>query len=816
MKISLKWLKELIQIDNFSAQEISEMLTAIGLEVEGMETVESLPGGLKGLLIGEVIECDKHPNADKLSLTRVNVGTGELLQIVCGAPNVAAGQKVVVATVGTELYPSEGDSFTIKKGKIRGEVSEGMICAADEIGLGDDHSGIIVLPADTPVGIAAADYYQIETDTIFEIGLTPNRSDATCHLGVAKDLAAWLKVHHKLAKPVSIPDLSNFHADSTDNHIRVSVENQEACPRYSGLLIDSLHIKESPAWLQNRLRAIGVRPINNVVDITNLVLHESGQPLHAFDADKISENEIIVKTLPEGTVFKSLDGVERKLHAEDLMICDGQGKPMCMGGVFGGIDSGVTDSTTSIFLESAHFNAGFIRRSSMRHNLRTDAAKVFEKGSDPRITIDALKRAALLMKDLAGAKIVSSIIDLYPVSIKPAEVSVRYRRLNELIGVSLEKDQVALILQALDMEIIDKSDTQITVRVPANKADVQREVDVIEEVLRIYGLNQVEMPDYIHSNLSYSKNPDNHQLKSIVGDLLSANGFFEMMNLSLSQSGYYDKNLTHLKEQLIYIHNTSNVHLDIMRPDMLLSGLEVVQHNQNRRQEDLSLFEFGKTYRKQASKEIVESSRLSMFLTGKKQAENWLATTTANVTFFSLKSYVEMIFSRLGISGFQQSEMEQEPNFLYGLKYHRGNKTLAQFGKVHPTIQRNMDIKEEVFYADLFWEEILSSLPTSRPTYSELSKYPTIRRDISLVADHSLKFGDIEKIVRKTGKSLIRSCKLFDVYENEQVIGKNKKSYAVSITFEDPSKTLKDKEIDKLMDKIISQCTQSLGATLRQ
>ncbi len=815
MKVSLNWLRTLVDINEYNPDQISEMLTGIGLEVEGMEERTSVEGGLEGLVVGEVVECQKHPNADKLSLTKVNVGQEELLQIVCGAPNVAAGQKVVVATVGTKLYPTEGDPFNIKKGKIRGESSEGMICAVDEIGLGTDHDGIIVLPEDTAVGTAAADFYKVEKDVVYEIGLTPNRSDATCHLGVAKDLAAYLRANKAYSGQVHSPNIETFKPDTTDGGIEVEVENTNACPRYAGVVIRNLKIEPSPEWLQNRLKAVDVRPINNVVDITNFVLHELGQPLHAFDADKIGGNKIIVKTLEEGTVFKTLDEVERKLSAEDLMICDGNSKGMCMAGVFGGIGTGVTDETTSIFLESAHFGAQWIRRSSMRHLLRTDAAKVFEKGSDPNVVVYALKRASLLLKELAGGEIASEVIDIYPEPIKEVEVEVRYAQVNTLIGIDIPRDKVKEILEALEMHVVKETEETFTVTVPTNKADVLREADVIEEILRIYGLNEVPMPAYVKSNLSFSEFPDKLRLKKTVSNLLAANGFSEMMALSLSQSRYYKELLPLAEEELIFINNTSNVYLDIMRPDMLLSALEAVVHNQNRQQSNLRFFEFGKAYKYEKEGAIHESEHLSITLTGSRNPDSWLVQGKSNMSFYSLKAFVEMVFDRLGIDIPQKTAFEDN-RFLYALQYHRGKQELAVLGKVEPSLQKGMDIKEEVFFADFNWDAIIRSVPKKRVSFVPISKYPTVSRDIALVVGSEIKFDEIATITRKAGKKLVKEITLFDVYENEEQLGKGKKSYAVGILFEDVEKTLKIKEVDKIVDKIIQNSEKQLGAFIRK
>ena len=652
MKVSLNWLKEYVDIA-LPPDKVSEVLTDIGLEVEGMEEVESVKGGLEGIVVGQVKECGKHPNADKLSLTKVDVGADELLQIVCGAPNVAAGQKVLVAAVGTTLYSPEGEAWKIKKGKIRGEVSEGMICAEDELGLGDEHSGIIVLPEDVTVGIAARDYDQIETDYAYEIGLTPNRSDATNHIGVAKDLAAALKINYDHSGVVRMPSVDDFKVDCNDLPIEVIVEDTEACPRYVGVSIKDVAVKESPEWLKNRLRAIGVRPISNIVDITNFVLHELGQPLHAFDLDKISGGKVIVKTLKQGSKFLSLDEVERELHAEDLMICDGNSKGMCIGGVFGGINSGVTDITTNIFLESAHFNAKSIRRTSMRHNLRTDAAKVFEKGSDPNISLYEIKRAAMLIKELKKKKIASEIVDVYPNKIEPVQVLVNYAHVNRLIGVDIPKDKVKTILDALEMEVVKETETTFTVAVPTNKSDVTREADVIEEILRIYGFNKVPISSQVKSAIIISEKPNPGEVRNVASDFLAARGFNEMMAVSLSESRYYKDILPIFQEEeLVYVNNTSNVHLDIMRPSMLFSGLEAVLHNQNRRQLNLKLFEFGRIYLKK-EEGYKERTRLSLFLSGQRFEESWLNTDKAEVDFYALKTFVKELLAKMCLTTYE-------------------------------------------------------------------------------------------------------------------------------------------------------------------
>jgi phenylalanyl-tRNA synthetase beta chain len=813
MKLALNWLKEYTDI-NLPAKKVGEILTDIGLEVEGEEEIESIPGGLTGLVVGQVKECGKHPNADKLSLTKVDVGTGEDLQIVCGAPNVAAGQKVIVATVGTLLYPTEGDPFKIKKGKIRGEVSMGMICAEDEIGIGKDHDGIIVLPEEVEVGTLAKDYYQLESDYVFEIGLTPNRSDATNQSGAAKDLAAALKINYDHSGEVRMPSVDNFKVDNNDLPIEVVVENTKACPRYSGVTIKGVTIKESPDWLKTRLVSIGVRPISNVVDITNFVLHELGQPLHAFDADQIKGQKVIVKNLAEGTKFLALDEQERNLIASDLMICDGESNGMCIAGVFGGINSGVTDNTTNIFLESAHFNAKTTRKTSFHHDLRTDAAKVFEKGSDPNITVYALKRAAQLIKELAGGEIASEIIDIYPEKIAPVQIKVAYRNIDRLIGVEIPNEEIKEILEAMDMKIIEENRQSFVVAVPTNKADVLREADVIEEILRIYGFNKVPIPTQVKNAVVARTRPSAQELRNILGDYLASNGFQEMMAISLTQSRYAREILPMPESDLVFINNTSNVTLDIMRPTMLFSGLEAILHNQNRKSTDLKLFESGKTYKKNEDS-YKETQHLSLFLTGQKAKESWHQKAQVANNFYTLKAYVNNILARLGVTGYQEGQIKDEI-FAIGYKYFRGQQALATFGKVQKTILKAMGIKSDVFYADINFDALLKASKKHRITFDSLNKYPTVRRDLALVIDNTVSFNDIVKNARKTIKKHLKDINLFDVYTNEEQLGANKKSYAVSFIFEDKTKTLVDKFVDKEMNKLIQVFEQKLNAQIRR
>jgi phenylalanyl-tRNA synthetase beta chain len=819
MTISLNWLKSYLELKDLSPEKIAEILTDIGLEVESVERTESIPGGLAGVVVGLVKTCQKHPNADKLSLTTVDVGTGTDLHIVCGAPNVATGQKVLVATVGTTLYPTEGEPLTIKKGNIRGEVSEGMICAEDELGIGSSHAGILVLPADTPIGQAASTYFQLEEDHIIEIGLTPNRSDATNHLGVAEDLAAALKINYGHSGVVSKPDVSGFSVPAGAVLPKVRVENNEACPRYCGVVIEGLSIKESPDWLKRRLQTIGVRSINNVVDATNFILHELGQPLHAFDWAKVGGQEIIVKTLPTGSKFLSLDETERSLDEGDLMICDGQSQPMCIGGVFGGLNSGVGDSTTAIFLESAHFNSKWIRRSSVRHNLRTDAAKVFEKGSDPNNTVYALQRAALLIIEMAGGRIASQVVDLYPQVVEKQQVQVKYAYVNMLIGADLSKSEVHDILAALNMDIVAKDEQTFTVAVPTNKNEVTRPADVVEEILRIYGFNRVEIPARLSFTPGVAPQPEPAAMRQAIGDYLAAAGFNEMMAISLSESKHYEKSVNTPNESLVFINNTSNAQLDIMRPDLLISGLEAVVHNQNRQQTRLRLFEFGKSYRLNNG-EIEEKEKLSLIICGDRWPKNWV--TGANVSskngkspYYNLKSYVQNLLSRMGFEGYQESLLDHE-QFTYGLRYHRGPQTLVEFGRVNGQLAKNLGVRGEVFAAIFEWETLLKSLRKQAASYQELNKFPTTSRDLALIIENSVKFSDIATIARKVGKKLIKEIGLFDVYENAAQLGEGKISYAVSYLFEDAEKTLEDKDVDKVMNQLISEYETKLGAIIRK
>lgn len=827
MKISLDWLKSYVKT-SLPVEQITDILTDIGLEVEGVETVAFLGGGLQGLVIGHVTSCVPHPDADKLQLTTVDIGEKEDLQIVCGAPNVALNQKVVVATVGTTLYPIKGDEFKIKKAKVRGATSEGMICAEDEIGLGESHAGIMVLDQDAPEGMPAADYFnsiggyngQKVTDTLIEIGLTPNRSDATGHLGVAFDLAAALQINFPGEGSFERPHVSNFAVQETTLPISVAVKDTIRCPRYSGVCIKGVKVAESPKWLKGRLEAIGLTPKNNIVDITNFVLHELGQPLHAFDYEKIADHKVIVQSLAAGTKFTTLDEVERELLDSDLMICDGKGEGMCIAGVFGGEDSGVKAETVNVFLESAYFDAKSIRKTSMHHLLRTDAATRYEKGTDPNITIYALQRAALLIQQEAGGVIASEVIDVYPTTIPKVEVTLKYHHVRRLIGEAIPVADIKAILAALEMNIIEENEQGLTIAIPTNKADVLREVDVIEEILRIYGYNRIEASTTLQSNLAFAPKPDAMKVRNRVGEWLATAGFHEMMNLSISASAYYKNILPTAEEELVYINNTSNQNLDLMRPDMLFGGLEVILHNQNYQVADAQLFEFGKTYhpKGEAYKEV---QHLSLFLCGQHQGASWLNVDKKAVSFYTLKAQVQNLMAKLGVDlgdrrRFRRQIIEHKMPWAYALEIAQGKQVVLTMGRVHPEVAFEMGIKKPVFYADINWDFVLNFLKKHKVVYQPIPKYPSMRRDLALVVDKSVTFEQIIDVAEKQGKKLLKEANLFDVYENEEQLGENKKSYAVSFLFQNEEKTLKDKEVDKVMNKLMKTYENELNALIRK
>ncbi len=815
MNVSLNWLKQYINID-LTPDEISELLTDLGLEVEGMEHVGN---DLAGVVVGHVLDCEKVPDT-KLSLTKVDVGSENTLQIICGAPNVAAGQKVIVALVGTTLTFKDGKSLTLTERPVRGMVSQGMICAEDELGIGNDHSGIIVLPENTVIGTPAKEVFGLEKDVVFEVGLTPNRSDAMGHLGIARDLSARLKVQHE-GGDVRLPDVSAFKVDSNALKINVKVEDSEGCPRYSGVCIKGVKIGESPNWLKNRLAAIGVNSINNVVDITNFVLHEFGQPLHAFDYDKIGGASIVVKTLPTGTPFKSLkknelgEYVTLDLTDEDLMICDADATGMCIAGVIGNPTEGVSATTKNIFLESAHFNGKRLRRTSFHHNTRTDAAKTFEKGTDPNVTLYAMKRAALMICELAGGEIASEVVDIYPKPIDNQRIAVSFENVERLIGQKFDNRYLKKILAALDMEIVETIDSEnVVVSVPTNKSDVLREADVIEEILRIHGFNNVPMPNQIRSAITETDRIDRNKIKNLTADFLASNGFNEAMGLSLSQSKFYTNTELVDNQRLVYVNNTSNVHLDIMRPTMLVSALEAIAHNQNRQAADLRLFEFGKTYLTD-TEGFEETSHMAVVVTGSKTGESWRVKNGGSADYFTLKTYIQGVLTRLGISGLQETAITNT-QFAFGLKYHRGAQTLVEFGKVQPKLRKAFDVKQDVYFADFQWDNIIKALKNAKVGYTDISKYPSVRRDLALVLDASRTFGEITQIAQKSAKKLLKDVNLFDVFEDESKLGAGKKSYGVSFVFENKDKTLDEKDIEKVMSELIGQYEKDLGAVIRR
>lgn len=799
MKISYSWLKQFIQTDK-TPQEISLILTDIGLEVESLEKVQPIVGGLEGLVIGHVVDCVQHPNADRLRITKVDIGTGELLQIVCGAPNVALNQKVVVAPVGTTVFPNEGEPFKINKSKIRGEASEGMICAEDEIGLGTSHAGIMVLPQDTQIGMAAKSFFKMEDDFMFEIGLTPNRADAASHLGVARDLAAYLRTGYQL------PDVSAFKTDNENLKIEVAVEDLEACPRYTSVSITGVTVKPSPDWLKDKLKVIGIRPINNIVDVTNYVLHELGQPLHAFDADQIKGNKVIVKKCTEGTSFVTLDDVERKLLAADLMICNAE-VPMCIAGVFGGKSSGVSEKTTNIFLESAYFNAVSVRKTSKRHGLKTDASFRYERGTDPEITILALKRAAILIKEVAGGEISSSISDIYPHKINPFAVEVSYLNIVKLIGQAIPAQEIKSIILALGIEIVAETNENLSLKVPAYKVDVTRECDVTEEILRIYGYNNIDIPTKVNASLAYTVKPNKENIQNLISDMLSAAGFFEIWCNSLTRA-VYSKNA----DEAVHILNPLSSDLNVMRQSLLQPALESVAYNQNRKNADLKFYEFGKTYHLVGDK-YVERPRLLVLISGAKQSEQWNHSKSQS-TFYNLKAAVDAIIGRLGLSNFQSEEVRDE-NFTYGLKYFRGDKTLVTFGAATKADRKLAGVDKDVFYADFDWAMLLDAVRKNKIINQEVPKYPAVRRDLSMLVNKAVTFDELKTIAFKTEKKLLKNVQVFDVYQGDK-LPEGKKSYALNFTLQDEEQTLTDKQIDAIMQKIIANLAQTANAEIRK
>ncbi len=806
MKISYNWLKQFIKID-WKSDETAALLTDLGLEVEVVEKYQSVKGGLEGVVVGHVLTCVQHPDADRLKVTTVDLGDGTPVQIVCGASNVKAGLKVAVATIGTTLYDKDGNAFQIKKGKIRGEESYGMICAEDELGLGESHDGIMILDSSIKAGTAAATVFKIENDEIFEIGLTPNRADAMSHFGTARDLRAGLLQTGIKVELIS-PSVSNFRVDKRTLKIDVNIKDAKLAPRYCGVTISGITVKPSPVWLQNRLKSIGLNPKNNIVDVTNYVLHELGQPLHAFDAAKIN-GKIHVKTLATGTKFTTLDDIERTLHEEDLMICDDSG-PLCLAGVFGGKGSGVSETTTSIFLESAYFNPVSIRKSAKRHQLNTDASFRFERGIDPTITEYALKRAALLIQEVAGGEITSDIKDVYPKKIEDFPVVLNFNNVKKIIGQELPKEIIKNILASLEIKVNSVSDAGLGLVIPAYRVDVQREIDVIEEILRVYGYNNIKFSDKLNATVAIAPRTEDYKVQNIIATQLNAQGFHEMMANSLTTPFYVELSEMLKKEHNVTMLNPLSNDLSTMRQSLLFSGLEALSYNINRRNSDLKFFEFGKTYHK-FSAGHEEHKHLTMFITGNRTQESW-TNTQKPTDFFLFKGYINAVLSRLGIQKTQNLPIASDV-FSEGIAIGFGNDILVEYGVVKKSILKHFDIKQEVLYADFNWDLILKLL-SNKIKFIEIPKYPEVRRDLSLLLDENVTFESVYAIARQTEKSFLKDIGLFDVYQGKN-LPEGKKSYTVSFIIQDNSKTLTDVQIDKIMSKLQKNFETELGASLR-
>ena len=808
MKISYNWLQQFLQI-NWEATKTGELLTDLGLEVEGIETRESIKGSLKGVVVGKVLTCIQHPNADRLKITTVDLGDGKPVQIVCGAPNVAAGQKVPVATIGTVLYDDKGEGFKIKKGKIRGEESNGMICAEDELGLGKGHDGILVLDKKLKEGTAVAEVFKIETDYVFEIGLTPNRSDAMSHYGVARDLRAGLIQKDTKLEFIS-PSVSNFHVDERTLRFDVEIENKELVPRYSGITITDITVKDSPEWIQNRLKAIGITPKNNIVDITNYVLHELGQPLHAFDAQKIKGNKIIVKNLKEGTKFTTLDEVVRTLSADDIMICDADSNPLCIAGVFGGLKSGVTESTTSIFLESAYFSPVSVRKTAKRHALNTDASFRFERGIDINMTEYTLKRAALLIEEYAGGKMASDVSDFYPEKIEDFQVFFSYESAYRLIGQEIPKETIKNILASLEIKISSETEGGLGLTIPSYRADVQREADIVEEILRVYGYNNIEFSHKLNTSISFDSNKET-KTENVVANHLSSLGFNETMANSLTKAAYTDLSDNINEEANVVMLNPLSNDLGVMRQSLLFSGLESVSYNLNRKNNSLKFYEFGKTYHKYNAN-YQEDKHLTLFVTGTRTKESW-KTATSTSDFFYLKGILTSVLTRLGIQNLKTTPTKNDV-FSEGITLSLGKTKLADFGVVKRSILKEFGIKQEVLFADLNWDNVLKLSSKKNITVAELSKFPSVKRDLALLIDDKIEFKEVYNLAFQSERKLLKEVDLFDVYEGDK-LPEGKKSYAVSFVLQDETKTLEDKQIDKIMQKLQHSFEQNLEAVLR-
>ena len=820
MNISYNWLKEYVDFD-LTPEEVAAALTSIGLETGSVEEVQTIKGGLEGLVIGEVLTCEPHPNSDHMHVTTVNLGKGEPVQIVCGAPNVAAGQKVVVATLGTKLYDGD-ECFTIKKSKLRGVESNGMICAEDEIGIGTDHAGIIVLPENAVPGTPAKEYYNIKSDYVLEVDITPNRADACSHYGVARDLYAYL-VQNGKQTTLKRPSVEAFAVDNHDLDIQVTVENTEACPRYAGVTVKGVTVKESPEWLQNKLRLIGLRPINNVVDITNYIVHAFGQPLHCFDADMIKGGEVVVKTMPEGTPFVTLDGVERKLSERDLMICNRE-EAMCIAGVFGGLNSGSTEATKDVFLESAYFHPTWVRKTARRHGLNTDASFRFERGIDPNSVIYCLKLAALMVKELAGGTISCDIKDVCSADFSDFRVDLPYEKVHALVGKTIPAETIKSIVSSLEVKIVEETSEGLVLDVPPYRVDVQRDCDVIEDILRIYGYNNVEIPSALKSCLTVKGEHDkSNKLQNLIAEQLVGCGFNEILNNSLTRAGYYDGLESYPSKNLVMLMNPLSTDLNAMRQTLLFGGLESIAHNANRKNADLKFFEYGNCYyyheeKKNPEKALAaytEDYHLGLWVTGKKVANSW-AHADEDSSVYELKAYVENIFSRVGLQmrdlvvGVQDSDIYAASLAVYT----RGGKLLASLGIVSHKILKGFDIDNEVYFADINWKELLKAIRNVKVNYVELTKFPAVKRDLALLIDKKVQFAEIEKIAYETEKKLLKEVSLFDVYEGKNLEA-GKKSYAVSFMLQDENATLNDKQIDKIMQKLIKNLETKLDAKLR-
>ncbi|HQK71736.1 MAG TPA: phenylalanine--tRNA ligase subunit beta [Bacteroidales bacterium] len=818
MKISYNWLKEYLQID-LDPHDVAEILTNTGHEIEETEEWYSVEGGLKGIVIGEVLSSQKHPDADRLTVNIVDVGGERPLTIVCGAPNVAAGQKVPVALPGSFIFKGD-EKIEIKTSRIRGQISEGMICAEDEIGMGTSHEGIMVLSADAKPGTPAAEYFGVEKDFVFTIGFTPNRIDCASHIGLARDLAAYLAVNRGMDIRLKMPSIESFKPENSRETFEVIIENTRDCPRYTGVNIFDVKVAESPQWLKNRLRAVGLSPINNVVDITNYVLYECGQPLHAFDADMITGQKVIIKNLPDGTKMTTLDNVERVLSAKDLIICN-ESEGMCIAGVFGGLKSGVTEATRNVFLESAYFNPVSIRKTAKRHSLNTDASFRFERGADPEITVWALKRAATLIRDIAGGKLLADIRDVYPVKIPNPVITISCDRINRLIGKDLPYDKIKKIISLMDIKILSENLPEMKIEIPARKVDVQKEADVTEEILRIYGYDNVEVGNHVNSTLSYTEKPDRHKLMNLVSEMLSANGFSEIMCNSLVPASWFENNPDFDSTKLVKLANPLSSDLNAMRQSLLPGGLSTIARNINRQNYDLKLFEFGNCYFFNNTTGVKRVDRysermsLDLFMTGNRAKHTWNSPKTP-ADFFYMKSFTEMVLQRTGLDADSLKQAESEKSyFTESLVYLVNGKPVAETGKISPSYLKKFEIEQDVYYSHIDWDYLLEVIKNNAITYRELPKFPWVRRDLALLIDNHVRFSQIRELALSTENQFIKDICLFDVYESES-LGKDKKSYAVSFILQDEHKTLTDKQIDRIMNNLIKAFEKELGATIRK